>query len=107
MRDDATIQFNDYILGKKLRLLHHLHSKLYSYAQYLGVAKKNKYTINLDDESDCWMLEIKGTELMSIDARLRMHSVLYKKLKSKVHVKIGVNAQTLLFEQLEELYVFN
>lgn len=106
MRDDVTKNFDDYILGKKIRLLHHLNCKLYSLAQYFHIAQKSRYTINLDSESDCFMLEIKGTELLSIDQRLRLHSLLYKRLKPKVsrRVKLGLNGQTLLFEQLEEVW---
>ena len=106
MRDDATKNFDDYILGKKIRLLHHLNCRLYSLAQYFHIAQKSKYTINLDSESDCFMLEIKGTEFMSIDKRLKLHSLLYKQLKPKVkhNVKLGTNGQILLFEQLEEVW---
>lgn len=104
MRDDVTKKIDDYILGKKIRLLHYLHFKLYSFAQYFNVAQKSKYTINLDSESDCFMLEIKGSELLSIDERLKMHTMLYKQLKPKDDIKLGMNGQVVLFEQLEDLY---
>lgn len=50
------------------------------------------------------MLEVRGTELMSFDNRLKIHSALYKKLKPNKNVKLGSNGQVLLFEKLEEMW---
>ena len=106
MRDeDCDTFFDDYILGKKLRLLHLLCTQLYSFAEFSNATSNRIYRITFDSEFKVFMLEVRGTELMSINNRLKIHSKLYKKLKPRRIVKLGANGQVLLFNQLEELWV--
>lgn len=100
---DGVADFKDYILSKKFRLLHYLCERLYSFAEYSNVAQNSEYRVTLDDVTDCFMLEVRGSEMLSVDERLKIHSKLYKRLKP-CNVKLGRNGQQLLFEQLEELY---
>lgn len=105
MRDeDCDTFFDDYILGKKLRLLHLLCTQLYSFAEFSNVAKDKMYRVTFDSEYKVFMLEVRGTELMSVNHRLKIHSALYKKLKPRKPVKLGTNGQTLFFNKLEELW---
>lgn len=104
MRDEDDTFFDDYILGKKIRLLHLLCTRLYSFAEFSNTTKSGNYRITFDSEFKVFMLEVKGTELMSFDNRLKIHSALYKKLKPNKNVKLGSNGQVLLFEKLEEMW---
>lgn len=105
MRDEEDHTFHDYILSKKLRLLHFLYERLYSFAEYSNCTHLNIWRKHLGDNEENCALELRGTELFSIDLRLKLHSFCYKKLKPRPSesVILGPNGQHYFFKELEDV----
>lgn len=95
MKEEA---FDDYILGKKLRLLHFMHERLYSFVVFCGKGDFD-LIVYKQDEYENGSVELNGTQNWSIDRRIKVHSKLYKLLKP-ANVHYGSNGQQLLIEEV-------
>lgn len=103
MIEEEDNTFADYILGKKLRLLHLLCERLYSFAEYSRKLDPKIWNIHLQDDEDNCTAEIRGSEMLSIDERLRIHTLCYKALKPKDSVYLGPNGQQYLFMEISDV----
>lgn len=102
MRDDERIsKFKDYVLGKKLRLLHYLYEMLYSFGEYSHTLDNDVWHVCQQDEFGNSTAEIRGTEMLSVDQRIRVHSHYYKKMKPTT--PLGPNGQKYLFGDIKDV----
>lgn len=91
------LDFDNYILKKKLRLLYYLYERLYSYVIYNN--SYDKFVVYDKDENGDGLAEVIGTQNLSIDEKIRIHTDQYRELKPK-DIILGNNSQQLLIEEI-------
>ena len=89
------MSFDDYVLKKKIKLLYFLYTRIYSFT----LCQDYDYDLLMyeKDGIDDGYAELAGTQNMSIDERIKIHSIIYKQLKPK-DIILGANGQQLLCE---------
>lgn len=93
--------FELYITRKKIKLLYYLYEKLYSFVKYSSNDFRRWRVWKPTKSEKDFYVEWRGTELFSLDERIKIHTTLYKKLKPK-NVNLGKNGQVLLWP-IEEM----
>lgn len=84
-------------LDYKYFILHKLYRKLYSLA-LLDEKNRNKWLIYKDIEEGSYTAELKGSEFLDIDLKIKLHYMAYLKLKEKFKdYNTGDNGRVYLF----------
>lgn len=87
-KNEYYILFDDYLLGKKIRLLYRLYNQIYGFVvMEQNIDIRNNYNIYIDEDTGYCIAELKGTEYISLSQRLNQHKIAYKKLKAQ-HKKL-------------------
>lgn len=84
-------------LDYKYFILHKLYRKLYSFA-LLDKENKDRWLVYKDIEEGSYTAELKGSEFLDIDSKIKLHYVAYLKLKERFKdYSIGDNGRVYLF----------
>ena len=90
---------DDYVNGKKLRLLYYIQEMLYSYIRFRTDVDHHEWRFFEGDGIEVFgMAELKGTELLSVNKRLQMHKYYYR-LYKPTDIIVGRNGQQLLMDE--------